>query len=496
MKENRRNVTENKEITIDIESMIRDVLRQWWVIVLVAIAAAAITGSFLKITYKPQYTATTTFVVGKSGFSSNAVADNLNSAQSMTERFSQIANSNILKKQVCEKLGLKSFDAEVNVSVVESSNLMTLSIKADNPRMAYLLIHGVMDGVTELSGELMDNISVRVIQDSVIPVAASNPLNVRSGMKKSALAAGAVMILLFAFLSYCKDTIKNEDEMNKKVDARLLGTVYHEKKHKTLLSLKKKKYYSMCIDNPGLSFGYVEAIRMLATRVQRALEKEEKKVLMVTSVSENEGKSTIAANLALSLAQEGHAVILVDCDFRKPSQYKIFELPEKEWKGIDLGAILRNREAVKIRKAGMENKLRVIYSVKPHKRMMTQDVTEYLSKILAALKMKADYIILDSSPMALVAESEVIANLADASLLVVQQDLMEACYINDTIDQLNRTNGKVLGCVYNNVRSGFLGKSKEYGHYYGKYGHGYAYSGYGYYDNGKRKSKKPKESKE
>lgn len=493
MQENRKNVADNKGIAIDIESIIRDVLRQWWVILLVAVAAAALTGAYMKMSYEPEYTATTTFVVGKSGFSSNTAADNLNSAQSMTDRFSQIANSNILKKQVCEKLDLKSFDAEVSVSVVESSNLMTLTVKAGSPRMAYLLIHGVMDGVSELSGELMENISMRVIQEPVIPVAASNSLHLKSGMRKAALAAGLVMTLLFAFLSYCKDTIKNEDEMNKKVDARLLGTVYHEKKRKTVGSLKNKKHYSLCIDNPGLSFGYVEAVRMLATRVRRELGKDGKKVLMVTSVSENEGKSTIAANLALSLAQEDHSVILVDCDFRKPSQYKIFELPEKEWKGIDLGTILRNKEMVKIRKAGVENKLRVIYSVKSHRRMMTQDVAEYLGKILAALKLKADYIIIDSSPMALVAEGEVIANLADASILVVQQDLMEACYINDTIDQLNRTNGKVLGCVYNNVRSGFLGKSREYGHYYGKYGHGYAYSRYGYYDNGKKKSKQPKE---
>ncbi|MCI5700967.1 MAG: Wzz/FepE/Etk N-terminal domain-containing protein [Lachnospiraceae bacterium] len=496
MQEKQKKISENRELQWDIESIIRDVLRQWWVILLVAIAAAALTGAYVKMTYQPQYSATTTFVVGKSGFSSNTAADNLNSAKSMTERLSQIMQSSILKERVCEKLGLESFDADVNISVVEASNLMTLTVKAKSPMLSYRMIHAVMDEVTVLSGELMENISVRVIQEPAVPMEVSNPLNVKKEMKMAAMLGVIAMVFIFAVLSYNKDTVKNEDEMNKKIDARLLGTIYHERKHKTLRSWLKKQIPSLCIDSPGLSFGYVESVKMLATRVQRQLDKEGKKILLVTSVSENEGKSTVAANLALALAREDHSVILVDCDFRKPSQYKIFELPEKDRKQIDLGLLLRSKEPVKIKTAGIEKKLKVLFSVKPHKRMMSREVTEYLETVLNALKKVTDYIIVDSSPMALVAESEVIANLADASLLVVQQDVMEACYINDTIDQLNRTKGKVLGCVYNNVRAGLIGKSREYGHYYGKYGYGYDYSRYGYYGKKTKQSNQSKKQEE
>ena len=65
-----------------------------------------------------------------------------------------------------------------------------------------------------------------------------------------------------------------------------------------------------------------------------------RKVLLVTSVMENEGKSTVAANLALSLAQEGSRVMLIDCDFRKPAQYKIFNVRDNE--ETDLGDVLIN----------------------------------------------------------------------------------------------------------------------------------------------------------
>ena len=67
------------------------------------------------------------------------------------------------------------------------------------------------------------------------------------------------------------------------------------------------------------------------------------KVLLVTSVAENEGKSTLAANLALALAEEQNRVLLLDCDFRQPALHKIFEIPEKD--GKDFGKVVLGKES-------------------------------------------------------------------------------------------------------------------------------------------------------
>ena len=80
-----------------------------------------------------------------------------------------------------------------------------------------------------------------------------------------------------------------------------------------------------------------------------------------------------------------------------------------------------------------------------------------------------DYIILDTSPIGLVSDTEEMAQYADASLLVMQQDMVLAREINDAVDVLNATKGKVLGCVFNNVISGEVAKTGRYG-YGGHYG--------------------------
>ena len=73
----------------------------------------------------------------------------------------------------------------------------------------------------------------------------------------------------------------------------------------------------------------MESLKRIASRVRGRLDRRGGKVLLVTSVAENEGKSTLAANLALALSEEQNRVLLLDCDFRQPALYKIFELPQK-----------------------------------------------------------------------------------------------------------------------------------------------------------------------
>lgn len=481
MQENKKYTAYTKGTSIDIDSIIKDIIKQWWVILLVAAAAALLAGAWVQFTYHPQYRTTTTFAVGKSGFSSALAYDNLNSAKNVTTKFSQVAGSSVLKKHVCEELGLEEFQAEVSVSVIESSNLMTMTVTADSPKEAYLIICSVMENTQELTSELMSTVAVKVLQNPIIPVTPIEPMNTNSVMKKAALVAGIIMVLVFGFFSYFKDTVKNAEEAVTKLDAKLLGTIWYEKKRMTRKERRNGKKTALNIENPALSFGYVEAIKLMATKVRMAMEQKQTQILLVTSVSENEGKSTVAANLALALKQEGKKVLLIDCDFRKPSQYKIFEVPKDELQEADLSEALQGKQQVKIRRAGIDHQLRMLYCVKPHQNFLNNKVSEKLTKVLSTLKKQVDYIIVDTSPLALASDGEVLAELADASVLVVQQDMMETRYINDAIDQLNKTNAKVLGCVFNNVHRGILSQTREYGHYYGRYGYG-KYGHYSHYD--------------
>ena len=461
---------------IDWDSILRDILHSWWMVVIAALTTGLIVGGILELRYKPLYRSSATFLIGRSGFSHQEIYDNLTQAETTTKQYAQVVSSSILRGRVCEDLGLPSFDASVNVSVVESTNLMILTVTADSPGKAFLINRSVYKNAKDLMGLFLDNVTMMELEAARIPGGPANALSLRHDMLLAALLGASAMVCLLAYISSLKETIKTPEDINRKVDTPLLGTIYYEKKHGCLRKKhfgKKRRSSALLVSNPMQSFGFLESYRMLSTRVRHALERGNKKVLMVVSISENEGKSTVCANLALSLAQQGKRVILIDCDFRKPSLYKIFETEVSE--EADLGTAIREKRLPKFGKIASEQCLYTLFCRQPQMKIWDFKSLQFFNTVLKKLREHADYILIDSSPMAFVSDAEEYVTLADACLLVVRQDLMEASYINDAVDNLEDTGTELLGCVLNGVRRGVIqqaqAQSRYYGSVYGNYSH-------------------------
>ena len=411
----------------DLRSILCDIAKNWWVILLIACSAAMITYTVMATVHKDRYTVKTTFAVMGRGVDANA-ASSLSATYEMAQKFEAILENTILKKKVMEELSLSSFPAKMNASIVPESNLMELSVTADSPEMAFRILKSVLNNYTSISDYIIPNVVLETLQQPQVSGVPSNQIPTKKYAATAFLAAALAMAALIGLFSFLRDTVKNEAEFTRKIDADLLGVVYHE---------KKKKNSSMLITNPARSFLYVESLKRIASRVRGRLDRKGGKVLLVTSVAENEGKSTLAANLALALAEEQNRVLLLDCDFRQPALHKIFEIPEKD--GKDFGKVVLGKESA----SGVFEK---------HKDM--------------------DYIILDTPPMGMTADAEELAEYADAAVLSVRQDGVLTRDINDAIDALNQKEEKVIGCVFGNVYPGFgerIGNSYGYGYGYGTY---------------------------
>ncbi len=451
---------------IDLISMLKDIAKEWWAILLLSLAVALFADIWVNATYQPEYKTSTTFVVTAKGMNTN-VYQNLNSTQQLAQQFTEILDSNVLKKKVAQDLNMSSLNIDSSVDLVPETNLITLSVKAGTAVESYRILQSIMKNYNTVSDYAIKNVIIETIQSPAVSMAPVNPLNEKKTMVIAFIAAVAVLMVLVAGISYLRDTIKNPKDVTSKLDTRLLGSIYHEKKSKSLKLRKKKEFVSMLISNPLRSFQYAESNKMMASRVRSYLDKENAKTLLVTSVMENEGKSTVAANLALGLAQEGNRVMLIDCDFRKPAQYKIFDMEGKN--GDDLGKVLTG-------KAGTENLIRnwndtnlyMILNRTSSNSIETMLKSTTLRQIVGFCRQNMDYVIIDTSPLALVSDTEELAQMADASVLVVRQDTVLTKDINDAIDILNNTRGKVLGCVLNDASSSQItGSTAHYG--YGGY---------------------------
>ncbi len=469
--------------SIEPMTIIKDVLKQWLVILLLAVGISRLVFVAVDLTYVPEYTSSGTYVVSQRS-SAYAYGD-LNAARATAENMGQILESSVLHKKVCEELGLSFFPGTVTVSTIPETNMMTVSMTAPTPELAYKLLVAVMENYTIVSDYLLGDVVMQQLEAPVVPTGASNYVDAYTPKQKAFEYTAILLIVLFALNSILKDTVRTEKDAKNKIDGHFLGSIAHEFRYKTLTSMIKRPKTSILVTNPSSSFRYVETMRKLGMKVKNAMDDRDAKVLLVSSVQENEGKSTVAANIALVLAQEAEKVLLVDCDFRKPAQYKIFEKDRKSFR--EVGHVIANSDSDKeYIQFDEKNGLYFALGSKDFRNSTEMVGSEEFRSLVDEWKKQMDYIILDTSPMALVPDAEEIADVADASLLVVRQHRAQAIEINDAIDVLENSRSSYIGFILNNLFDSVgtvaqFGYGAGYGHSYG-YGYGYgSYGSYGHY---------------
>ena len=466
---------------MDLYSMIRDALRNLWVILLGALAAAMIVNMSVRADYSSTYSTTVTFVV-TSRTSSNYAYSNLSAASTMATSFTNLLNSNLLKKKVCQDLGLSSFAAETSAKVIQGTNLMTLKVTADSPRNTYQITRSIMKNTADLTQYVSSDMIMEVLQEPAVPTGADASFSAFRQTFQAFLLAGTALVLTFMYLSYRKDTIKGEKDLENKLDARPLGMLYYERPYSSFSNFLRGKKNKHLVTELTASFEMVERYKKIAAHISAEAHKAGAKTILVTSVREHEGKSTVAANLALSLVKQSYKVLLIDGDMRRPSQNGLFLGPDEKLPAT-LGDLLMGKttmgEAMRFDKG---RGLHMLLNDRNFANSTDIVSSEYMAKLIDVVKKYYDFVVIDSPPMSLMADAEVLADLSDMSILVVNYDMVLAQDLNDAIDALRDCKASFAGCILNMVRT--LPKARQliggYGGYgrYGKYGH---YGRYGYY---------------
>ncbi len=461
---------------IDFGNIIRRVLRQWFLILAVSAIVAMLAGIVTSRMYRPQYqTQALIAVYGKDGLGST-VSD----AEDTSQLFREVIGSNLLQKRVAEAMELSYLPGTISCVNVPKTNMITLTVSANTPKDAMLVMNGFLDHYETVTDQLLDDMVLQVLEAPKVPmnaVEAYNEMKVLLGVFLFCVAGICGALCLYY---YFRDDIKNEKQVEKKLDTKLFATVYHEdmKKGIRLPKFKKKRKKSgILVTNPVTSFGYIETFHKMCTRLEYQTEQNGYKSIVLTSVQENEGKSTIAANLALSLAKLGKRVLIVDLDLRKPAQFKLFEMAYGKEKA-QVGNVLTG--TVKLEKAVRRinrSSLYLLAGNRSYRNSTRLLIRESTAEIFEAMKEHVDYVILDTPPLNLVADAEEVMRYADAGLLVVRQNSSKTKDINDAVDVFKNTGCKLLGCVFNDVETGLFGNtvfhSESYQYRYG-YGGKYA----------------------
>ena len=302
------------------------------------------------------------------------------------ERSVNVLNSDTMRDQIMKASGSSRVKGNLSASVVADTNIIRMSASGTNAESAYKLLKGALQQYPELS----DYFESGYVLQSLSSISANNVQKT----EKATLRYSLLLILLVlaggigATVCLCifTDKIHSMEQAKRLLDIPMIGSLDYVK--------KKSGQKALLISDQDTDHVYEEAVDRIVTSIRSEMSAEGYKTLMVGSIKENDGKSTVTANIALNLARRGKKVVLVDCDMRHPSLAKIFDA-----------------------------------TVDP--------------------KEQFDYVVMDTPPLELIRDAEIISETADAMLMVMRQDEVHAVAVNDAVDLLEENGVTVIGGVLN-----------------------------------------------
>ncbi|MCR5809437.1 MAG: polysaccharide biosynthesis tyrosine autokinase [Clostridiales bacterium] len=479
-------------------ALVRDLLRSfrrlWLLVLALTVGVAALFYFRTTSRYTPRYVAEVTVSVELVNGGTYA---NRTTAEQMGAIFPYILSSGALSDVIAADMGTKGVPGSIWANNIKGTNLLTISASSSNPETAYRIVQSALKSYPEVAQYVVGQTAFTVIDDGGIPSDTGRTAVVRGSLKKGALIGLAIGLAIVVLRALTFRTISSEEELKSILNVDCLGTLpVCSRKHR-----RKDERSEINILYDSNRGNYIEAMRLIRTRLERRME-DGKKVVMVTSSVAGEGKSTVAANLAISMALKGKKVILVDCDLRNPSVGNIFDLRES-CPGLVavLDGKVRLEEALyEISNDGERTGLTLLPGADKASNLVEILGSQKMKDLIERLKEMADIVVLDTPPSAVLVDAAMLVKHVDTIAYVIMCDYARRRYIMDGVQELSGSGTPVAGCILNGGRAhssgygyyGYYGKY-GYGKYgYGKYGYGkYGYGGYGhYYGYGSENKKK------
>ncbi|WP_024862271.1 polysaccharide biosynthesis tyrosine autokinase [Ruminococcus flavefaciens] len=467
MRNDERNVINFKEIF----SLI---FRRLWLIILFALCGGIIAFCVSKYIITPRYEAHLNLYVQSSAALSNKGNDksdnknDVNNLKQLTNTYIEVLNDDLVMHDIGSEL-VKRFGEPImkNVFVLDKDN----NIDADELRSS-IFIESVPDTLVLKLKVITKDPEVSVAICNYFAVYSDQYLQKAIGsdciakymtwakynddpvspnkVKNTALGivAGILLSLLIIFLiDFFDDSVRNVNTLSNRYDTAVIGEVGHFKS-KFKSGDRKSRFVSLF--NKYVPFTVVENYKAIRTSIIYSLSSYENKVISVSSAEPFEGKSITAANIAITLAQGGNKVLLIDADLRYPVQHEIFRISEK--KGLS-NALTDISDLDKCIKKTFMEKLDIISAGDAVANPSELVASENMDKIIEKLEEKYTYIIIDTPAVNFFTDAVEIAKKVSGMIMVVRYNETSSSDIDSAMSRIEFFEANMLGFIINDVKS-------------------------------------------
>ena len=412
----------------------------------------------------------------------------INDARTMSTTYMETLKLRSFLTEVSEEIGgvysWQQIMRMLQVSSVNETEYIMVSVTANNPKTAYRIAECICRKAQGKFAEIFKGGEAIIVDKVIYPQYADS----KGGLQKvliSTVFGGVLAALIVVMMNFFDRKIRKSEEISEKYNVSVLGeTMFSEpgKKKKG----KKGKAHSEAdrIIDETTDFDTVETYKTIRTNIMFSVPKHENgNVIVVTSASPGEGKTTTSINLALMFAQMGVKVLLVDCDLRKPRIHRYMGL--KRGAGVS-NVICGYTQAEDVINRKVKENLDVITAgdIPPNPAELFEN--QSFADMIERLQEEYEYIFVDTPPMTVVTDAVVVMKHCTGAILVARQGVTITDLFSAAVEEAKRADVKILGAIFHDS------KEKQSKHYYyqrGKYGYKYKYN-YRYEDNVPSKEKR------
>ncbi|WP_417911501.1 GumC family protein [Candidatus Electronema sp. TJ] len=310
---------------------------------------------------------------------------------------------------------------------------------------------------TDVTAQSMD-VKIWAIQKAELPSVPSKP-NKKRGLLAGLIGGLACGLGLVFFLEYLDNTANSAQGVEERYSLTVLGTVEE-------LRGRKRDIATFVRENPLSPMA--ESYRLIRSGLLLSTPERPPKVILITSMAQQEGKTTTTKNLAHILAQNEKKVLIIDCDMRRPRQHALFGEPNSYGLSSYLSGNLDPQQQL-IRQQP-ENPVALLPAGPPPPNPAELLSSARMTQLLQEKREQFDFILLDSPPVQQVTDSLALGPLADGAVLVVKAGSTTYEMLDSGIKRLRDSRACLLGIVLNRLKKkhgdrGYYGYYSYYSHY-------------------------------
>lgn len=439
-------------------------VKKIWILVLMAVVFSLVGALYGIATYTPKYVSKSSFMVNvfkRTVVETEGGKETIKVVTDLSTANATLANLEILvlSDRVVEmaiasnpdiKLDVEEIKSITKVGIVQDTTILTFTVTHTDPKVAYRVVNALVEVAPIALTEIEERGELAIIDKPTLPTV---PTSSSKATSYATIGAGAAIVLFLAIifaLDFMSSTIKDARDAENSIGKRLLGVIPDNRKYRKKVSPTRET--GKLITDRTAGFSYIEAFKSMRIKIENLCLRNKYKSILVTSTHEHEGKTTIAVNLAISLANKKYKVLLVECDLRRPNLFYMMQLSDLEHGILDVmdGAVPYKDAITYIPDYGVYGML---------SRRSVNDATEKLGSDAMrdlVLSLEAsnefDFVIYDAPPALMMTDAEILTRYVDSVVMVVKEDTAQLHDIKNTISRLSNERAIVLGTVLNSAK--------------------------------------------